>query len=66
MKIAKTILFWFGILLAVFGSLFLAQGLGWFPYPASSFMVGSQEWVTRGAGTATLGLIIIVIARRLK
>jgi len=66
MAIVKTSLFWIGIVIAVFGLLFLAQGMRWFPYPAESFMVGSQEWVTRGAGTAVLGLILIVIARKLK
>lgn len=66
MKAVKTIMFWIGVVVAIFGTLFLAQGMGWFPYPASSFMVGAQEWVVRGAGLAALGLIIIVIARRLK
>lgn len=66
MNILRTVLFWTGVVLAVCGILFLAQGMRWFPYPAESFMIGSQEWVARGAASAAIGLILIVIARKLK
>jgi hypothetical protein len=39
------------------------KGSGYFPYPASSFMIGQTRWIYYGAGIAIVGLLLIVIAR---
>jgi hypothetical protein len=61
MQAALTI---FGILLLLMGLVFMGQGSGYFPYPASSFMVSESRWIYYGAAIAAAGLVLIVIARR--
>jgi hypothetical protein len=53
-----------GIAAALMGLLWIGQGTGWFPYPASSFMIDQSPWITRGALLAVAGLAIIFISRR--
>lgn len=53
-----------GLVLAVFGLLFIGQGLGYVRWPASSFMIDQRIWVTRGSIVAVAGLVLILIARR--
>jgi hypothetical protein len=53
-----------GILLLLMGLVFMGQGSGYFPYPASSFMVSESRWIYYGGAIAAVGLILIVIARR--
>ena len=53
-----------GVALIVAGLLFAAQGRGWLPYPAESFMVGASPWVWRGLGIAAVGLVLLVVGRR--
>lgn len=55
-----------GILLLAAGSLFMAQGSGVVRWPSSSFMLGQQVWVTYGAAVAVAGLVLILIARRIR
>jgi uncharacterized membrane protein YczE len=38
-----------GIVLLAFGVLFLLQGMNVIRWPADSFMLGRQTWITRGA-----------------
>jgi len=52
-----------GMILLIMGLVFVGQGSGYFPYPASSFMIGQHRWLYYGAGIAVLGLILIVVAR---
>ncbi|MGO4563829.1 hypothetical protein AB4Z52_01985 [Rhizobium sp. 2YAF20] len=40
-------------------------GYGYFPYPASSFMIYETKWVYRGATTAMVGVAVLFLARRL-
>jgi len=54
-----------GILAAVMGLIWVGQGTGYFPYPASSFMINEMPWVYRGAALAILGFLAIVISRRI-
>jgi hypothetical protein len=61
MRVALTIV---GVVAVLFGLLFLAQGAGVFPYPASSFMINQTVWIYRGAGLALLGAIALLISRR--
>jgi len=60
----KTALSVIGALIAVAGLIWAAQGAGWFPYPASSFMVDNSRWIWIGLATALGGVIVIAIARR--
>jgi hypothetical protein len=53
-----------GIVLLAFGLLFVGQGSGYIPWPASSFMVRQTQWIYYGAAIAALGLILIAFARR--
>jgi hypothetical protein len=61
MQAALTIV---GILLLLMGLVFMGQGSGYFPYPASSFMISESRWIYYGGAIAAAGLILIVIARR--
>jgi hypothetical protein len=61
MQAALTII---GILLLLMGLVFMGQGSGYFPYPASSFMVSESRWIYYGGAIAAAGLVLIVIARR--
>jgi hypothetical protein len=61
MQTALTII---GVLLLLMGLVFIGQGSGYFPYPASSFMISESRWIYYGGAIAVIGLILIVIARR--
>ena len=53
-----------GVVFLLAGLVFIGQGSGYFPYPASSFMINTREWIYYGAGIAVLGLLLLVFARR--
>lgn len=53
-----------GILGLVIGFVWLGQGIGYFPYPASSFMVGQSNWAIYGGLLAFLGLLLVALSRR--
>lgn len=59
----KTV-FGFGLLLIVAGLIWAAQGSGYFPYPAESFMVNQRPWIFRGMITAVFGLVLLLWSRR--
>ena len=61
MQIVLTIV---GIILLIAGLVFIGQGSGYFPYPASSFMISQSRWIFYGAGIAVVGLIVLIVARR--
>ena len=61
MQAALTII---GILLLLMGLVFMGQGSGYFPYPASSFMISQMQWAGYGAALAALGLILIWQSKR--
>ena len=61
----KTALLVVGILAVVVGLIWVGQGTGYFPYPAESFMINQMPWVYRGAGLAVLGLIMVLVSRRI-
>jgi hypothetical protein len=54
-----------GILAILIGLVWVGQGTGYFPYPASSFMINQMPWVYRGAVLAALGLVAVVVSRRI-
>ena len=61
----RTVAFIVGILLLLLGLLWIGQGTGYFPYPSYSFMIREMTWAYRGAGVALVGVIVILISRRL-
>ncbi len=64
MQALRTILSILGVLIVLTGLVWIGQGSGYFPYPASSFMINQSPWMLRGALTAIAGIILIVVARR--
>ena len=38
-----------GVLATLLGLIWIGQGSGYFPYPASSFMINQSPWIWRGA-----------------
>jgi uncharacterized membrane protein len=60
----QTVLTIIGILLLLMGLVFMGQGSGYFPYPASSFMISESRWIYYGGALAVVGLILVFIARR--
>ncbi|WP_375421960.1 hypothetical protein [uncultured Sphingomonas sp.] len=64
--IMRRILVGVGILMTLMGVLWIGQGLGYIHWPASSFMLDQRPWADRGAVLAVLGLVLILVARRLR
>ena len=60
----RTALVILGIILLISGLVFVGQGSGFFPYPASSFMINGTRWIYYGGGIAIVGLLLIFIGRR--
>jgi hypothetical protein len=60
----KTLLTLIGIIALLMGLVFMGQGSGYFPYPASSFMISQSRWIYYGAAIAVVGLFVIVIAQQ--
>jgi hypothetical protein len=60
----QTLLTVIGIMLVITGLVFMGQGSGYFPYPASSFMISQTRWIYYGGGTAVAGLLLIFLVRR--
>lgn len=55
-----------GVLLTLVGLLWIGQGLGYVNWPASSFMIDQRPWANRGAAVTALGLVLILVARRVR
>jgi hypothetical protein len=60
----KTALTLIGIIALAMGLLWMGQGSGYIPWPASSFMISQTKWIYYGGALAVVGIIQIVIARR--
>jgi hypothetical protein len=60
----RRIIFAIGVLLILAGGLWALQGAGMVMWPASSFMLQQQEWVTYGVVTALVGVALIGLSRR--
>ncbi|WP_158743910.1 hypothetical protein [Acidisphaera sp. L21] len=65
MTFAKTALSVLGWLAVVVGLVWMGQGSGYFPYPATSFMIDQTPWIWRGLAVAVLGVIVVLASRRL-
>lgn len=59
----QNIMIFGGILIFLFGLLFLLQGLGVVPWPKTSFMIGEQTWVMRGGVMMAVGAILALGGR---
>jgi len=55
-----------GVLAALMGVLWIAQGLGYIHWPQSSAMLDRREWADYGAALAVFGLVLILAARRIR
>lgn len=62
MRIFSTVV---GILLILMGLIWIGQGTGYFPYPASSFMIAQPIWAFWGLVAALVGIGVIYLGRRL-
>ena len=60
----KTLFTVVGAALLAMGVLWSLQGAGVIRWPAESFMIDARPWVYYGAGTALIGFLILVLARR--
>ena len=65
MGVLKVGLLVVGVLAVLIGLIWIGQGTGYFPYPASSFMINAMPWAYRGAVLAVLGLVAVVVSRRM-
>lgn len=66
MRTLRPILFAAGLVATLLGLLWIGQGLGHVQWPRSSFMLDQRVWADYGAGLAVVGLLTILIARRLR
>ena len=66
MRRLRPVLFALGAALFLMGLLWIGQGLGYVNWPQSSFIIDQRVWADRGAIAAALGLITIMVARRLR
>ena len=61
----KTGLLIVGTLAVLCGVIWVAQGAGYFPYPASSFVINQTRWVYIGLAVAAAGAVAVVAALKL-
>lgn len=66
MPIIRILLRVVGILSVLIGLIWIGQGTGIFPYPASSFMINQTPWILRGAILAAIGVAVLLFVRRLR
>ncbi|USU09454.1 hypothetical protein NF700_03945 [Sphingomonadaceae bacterium OTU29MARTA1] len=66
MRRARPVLIAIGVLMTLMGLLWIGQGLGYVHWPQSSFMLDQRPWADRGAGLAVAGLLLILVARRMR
>ncbi|TPP10470.1 hypothetical protein [Rhizobium glycinendophyticum] len=64
MSALRRILKVIAVLAILMGVIWVAQGTGIFPYPASSFMINQSPWIFNGALLALAGLAGLYVLRR--
>ncbi|WP_419809531.1 hypothetical protein [Sphingomonas sp.] len=62
----RTIALVLGVLATLMGLLWIGQGLGYIHWPRSSFMLDQRPWANRGAALAVVGLLLLLVGRRLR
>lgn len=50
--------------MGITGLVWMGQGSGNFPYPASSFMIDQTPWIWWGLLMAVAGLVVVLLSRR--
>lgn len=60
----RRILVILGALAMLMGLVWIGQGSGYFPYPASSFMIDQRPWIAYGAALALVGGATVWAARQ--
>lgn len=55
-----------GGVMVLLGLVWMGQGSGYFPYPASSFMINQTPWIYWGILVAAAGLAVLLLSRRLR
>ncbi|MGO8077828.1 hypothetical protein AB9F41_36115 [Rhizobium leguminosarum] len=65
-SMSRTVVYVVGLLMILLGLIWIAQGIGYFPYPASSFMINQSIWVLLGGIMAAAGIAVTVIISRLR
>jgi hypothetical protein len=60
----KTALTLIGVIALAMGLLWMGQGSGYIPWPASSFMISQTIWIYYGGALAVVGLVLIIFVRR--
>ena len=66
MRRARPVLYALGVLLALVGLLWIGQGFGYVRWPRTSFMIGERSWADYGSALTVGGLLLILLARRLR
>jgi hypothetical protein len=66
MKIIKLGLLVVGTLATLAGLIWMGQGAGIIRYPATSFMIDQTPWIWRGAVVAVVGVVGVLVSRRMK
>ena len=64
MKLLQTLLLVVGAIAIFIGAIWFGQGMGFFPYPSSSFMVNEGQWAHFGGELALAGLVLVVLSQR--
>jgi len=54
-----------GVVAILIGLVWIGQGTGYFPYPRSSFMINEMPWAYYGIALALVGLIVLVVSRKM-
>ncbi|MGE3830714.1 MAG: hypothetical protein AB7F76_06945 [Parvibaculaceae bacterium] len=65
MNILRIILSILGVLMILMGLVWIGQGTGVFPYPASSFMINQTPWIYYGIVLAVAGAIVLFVSRKI-
>ena len=63
-KLMKSALTFIGFFLLAMGLFWAGQGADFIRWPAESFMVNARQWIYYGGGTAVIGLVLVLLARR--
>ncbi len=50
-----------GLLILAMGLLWMGQGAGYIMWPQRSFMLLQTQWITYGAVTGALGLVLVFV-----
>jgi hypothetical protein len=64
MRVVRGVLLVVGCLAVLMGIVWIGQGSGYFPYPASSFMIDQTPWIYWGILLAIAGLVVVGVSRR--